>query len=278
MKKERKQKRAEKEKKGKKEKKEPYIPVAGVLGEATDYHVYQMGAGDRIAAGLLAVGIGFIVVYMFFRLIPMAVLAGVLLIVPVQNLYQDGRRKKRQQNLLLQFKDFLESLASSYSAGQNSQGAFYDARSDMESIYGEGADIVREVELIIEGIANNITPETMLTNFAQRSGLDDVESFASVFEVSNRQGSNLGQVISDSREIINGKIEIEMEIETMLQGNKNELNIMIIMPLVIVASLSGLGTMTIASNTPLNVAVKLICIGVFAASYLMGRKLVDIKG
>ncbi len=147
----------------------------------------------------------------------------------------------------------------------------------MESIYGEGADIVREVELIIEGIANNITPETMLTNFAQRSGLDDVESFASVFEVSNRQGSNLGQVISDSREIINGKIEIEMEIETMLQGNKNELNIMIIMPLVIVASLSGLGTMTIASNTPLNVAVKLICIGVFAASYLMGRKLVDIK-
>lgn len=275
MKKE-KQEKKEKAKKTRKEK-TVYEPVPGVLGEAEDYHVYQMKLSDRVLAALLGFAVGAVVVYVFFRSLFMAVIAGILLVFPAQNFYREYRRKKRQQNLLLQFKDLLESLASSYSAGQNTQGAFRDAKADMISIYGDGADIVEEVDQIINGMANAVTAEEMLFNFAARSGLDDVESFANVFAVSNRQGSNLNQVIADSREIINDKIEIEMEIETMLQGNKNELNIMILMPLVIVASLSGLGTMTIASNTPQNVVVKLVCIGVFAAAYLMGRKLVDIK-
>lgn len=276
MKKE-KTKKPEKEQKQKKQRKPAYEPIEGVLGEACDYHVYDMKIQDRIAAGCIATVIGMVVVFVFFRILPAAAAAGIILIFPAQNLYRNYKIKKRQKELLLQFKDLLESLATSYSSGQNTQGAFGDAKADMVSIYGEKADITAEVELIANGIANNITPETLLSNFAARSGLEDVEIFANVFEVVNRQGSNLKDVISDSREIINDKIEIEMEIETMLQGNKNELNIMIVMPLVIVASVSGLGTMTIANNTPFNVVLKLICIGVFGAAYFMGRKIVDIK-
>lgn len=267
----------EKEKKAKKQKKPVYEPVKGVLGEACDYHIYHMKIRDRMIAGLIGAIIGIVVVFVFFRNLSAALIAGVVLLLPAQRFYRDYKRKKRQKELLMQFKDLLESLATSYSAGQNTQGAFRDAKEDMISIYGEKADIVAEVELIVKGIDNNITPETLLSNFAARSDLEDVESFANVFEVVNRQGSNLKDVISDSREIINDKIEIEMEIETMLQANKNELNIMIVMPLVIVASVSGLGTMTIASNTPFNIALKFICIGVFAAAYYMGRKIVDIK-
>lgn len=48
--------------------------------------------------------------------------------------------------------------------------------------------------------------------------------------------------------MINDKIEIEMEIQTIIAGNKNELNIMMIMPLVILVSIGGLGSdMTAAS-------------------------------
>ena len=101
--------------------------------------------------------------------------------------------------------------------------------------------------------------------------------FAIVFEVCNRQGRDLKRVVSDTREIINDKIEIEMEIETMLSGNKNELNIMMIMPVIVVLSLSSMGTMTIVSNSPVNLLVKVICLGIFGAAYLIGRKIVDIK-
>ncbi len=267
----------EKKVKEKKTKKEVYVPVEGILGDAADYHIYHMTFGDRMAAAVIGFVVAGLMIQVFFAVPLLSVAAGVVMAVLAQNIYRDYRKKKRQKDLLIQFKDLLESLSSSYSAGENTQAAFRDARSDMASIYGEQADIVKETELISNGIANNITVEKLLENFSSRSGLDDVESFANVFEVANRQGSNLKQVIADSREIINDKIEIEMEIGTMLTGNKNELNVMILMPFVIVLSLNSMGTMTINSNTPVNVLVKIVCLGVFAAAYLMGKKITDIR-
>lgn len=268
-----------KEKKEKKAKKEKvvYEPISGILGEAVDYHVYTMKAIDRVIAACIGFVAAVVVIYVFFRNIPLIFPVGLVLAIKAQSIYREYKRKKRQKDLLLQFKDLLESLAASYSAGQNTIAAFTDAESDMLSIYGEGSDIVEEIRVIITGINNNHTIEEMLENFAKRSGLDDIESFANVFEVTNRQGSDLKRVISDSREIINDKIEIEMEIETMLAANKNELNVMMLMPLVIVMSVSGLGSMTIASNTPLNVIVKIGCILLFAGAYFVGMKIVDIK-
>ncbi|MBR5508465.1 MAG: kinase, partial [Lachnospiraceae bacterium] len=187
------------------------------------------------------------------------------------------KKNARLKQLRLQFKDLLESLTASYSAGRNTPDAFADARNDMQSIYGEESDIVNELQVICIDLANNINIEELLLDFAQRSELDDVMSFANVFEVCNRQGSDMKRIVSDTREIINDKIEIEMEIDTMLSGNKNELNIMMVMPVVIVLSLSGMGTMTIVSNSPVNLLVKIICLGIFGVAYIIGRKIVDIK-
>ena len=178
---------------------------------------------------------------------------------------------------ITKFKDLLESLTSSYSTGQNTSNAFSDARNDMISIYGEEADIVKELQIICTGLKNNINIEQLLLDFAERCNLDDVMSFANVFEICNRQGGDLRKIVSDTRDIINDKIEIEMEIDTMLSGNKNELNIMMVMPVVIVLSLSSMGTMTIVSNTPINIVVKIVCLIIFGAAYFIGRKIVDIK-
>lgn len=267
----------EKKEKKKKKQKPVYEPVQGLLGTAEDYHIYHMKFSDRIMAALIGFAIGAVVAGVFFRNGVVAAAAGAVLIIPAQKFYRNYMLQKRQRNLLMQFKDLLESLATSYSAGQNTQMAFQDAKTDMISIHGEKSDIVEEVDIIINGIANNLTPEVLLSNFAQRSGLDDIASFANVFEVVNRQGSNLKQVISDSREIINDKIEIEMEIATMLQGNKNELNIMMVMPLVIELSLRGLGTSENGVDFFINMGLKIACLAVFAAAYMMGRKIVDIK-
>ena len=81
----------------------------------------------------------------------------------------------------------------------------------------------------------------------------------------------------DSRKIINDKIEIEMEIKTMLTEKENELNIMMVMPLVIMITLSGMGTMSAAANTAFSVMVKIFVIALFAGAYIMGRKIVNIR-
>lgn len=261
----------------KKKQAEDYVEKKGLFGIATDYHVYHMTRNDYLTAWVIGFLSVLIVMYVFFGNIVLAVVSGIGAMKIMPRYYREFRKKRRLNELRLQFKDLLESLTVSYSAGLNTVDAFSCAANDMVSIYGEGADIVKEVKTICSGLENNINIEELLLDFAARSSLDDVMSFANVFEVCNRQGSDLKRVVEDTREIINDKIEVEMEIETMLSGNKNELNIMMVMPLVIVVMLKGLGSGTITTNSLSNIVIKLICLVTFALAYVIGRKIIDIK-
>ena len=130
--------------------------------------------------------------------------------------------------------------------------------------------------MINNGLKHNYNIEDLLLNFAQRSGLDDVDSFANVFEVCNRKGGNLKQIVGETRSVINDKIEIEMEIQTMIAASKNELNIMMVMPFVIMLSMRGLGD-SMSGNSLVNLIVKFVALGIFIGAYVIGSKLVDIK-
>ena len=72
------------------------------------------------------------------------------------------------------------------------------------------------------------------------------------------------------------KIAIEQEIQTVLTGPKNELNIMVLMPLVILASLRVLGGGIITDDSS-SMLVNTIALGIFGGSYWLGRKIVDIR-
>lgn len=104
-----------------------------------------------------------------------------------------------------------------------------------------------------------------------------MDSFANVFEVCNRKGGNLKQVVAESRGMINDKIEVEMEIQTMIAGSQNELNVMMCMPLVIMIAMKGLGTTSSGMAGIYNFIAKLVALGIFGAAYVIGRKIVDIK-
>lgn len=261
----------------KKKEKEIYVPVAPLLGDAPDYHVHIPTMKDKIIGFILGFGVGMVVVMVFFRSILLSIIVGVVLGYFAIDIYNNFLLEKRKQTLLLQFKDLLETLTASYSAGLNTRDAFKDAINDMVDIYGEDADIVAEVDLINDGMASNFTIEKLLENFAQRSGLDDIESFANVFDACLRQGANIKDVISQTRDVINDKIEMEMEIKTLLASNQNELYIMLVMPLVIMLTLSGMSDMSVVSNTPINVVVKLISIGIFIGAFFLGKKITKIE-
>ena len=61
-----------------------------------------------------------------------------------------------------------------------------------------------------------------------------------------------------------------------MSGNKNELYIMMIMPLIIIVSLGGMGSGT-ADNSTVNVVVKLVALGLFALAYRLGKKFTKIE-
>ena len=262
----------------KKKEKEVYEEIPSLIGDGDDYHVYHMTLKDKITAFAIGAGIAILVTWLFFGSIVVSVVSAVAVGVMAQSFYQEHLLEKRKKALLMQFKDLLEALTSSYSAGKNTLEAFIDAREDLGQVYGEENDIVKELSIIVGGMKNNINIEELLLNFAQRSGLDDIQNFADVFRVAIRQGANIKDIIFSTRDIISDKIEIEMEINTMLAGNKNELNIMMVMPLIIIVSIKGMGTgMTATDNTPLNIHIKLIALGMFFLAYYLGKKITSIK-
>lgn len=259
-------------------KKEQYEPIESLIGGGADYHIYEMSIRDKVVGGMIGGGIGAVVSWLFFQNGFVTAAAVIAVAVLAQGIYRESKLKKRKKELLLQFKDLLESLTSSYATGKNTLDSFKDAWNDLEQIYGDQADITIELAIIVTGMENNINIEDLLINFAKRSGLEDIASFADVFRVSLRQGANIQDIIASTRDIINDKIEIEMEIQTIIAGNKNELNIMMVMPLVILVSLGGMGSdMTAASNTFSNVVIKVIALGMFYLAYRLGRKFTDIK-
>ena len=247
------------------------------MGNATDYHVYDMKLKDRIVGFGLGFLISLVVIFLFFRNFIFSILVGIVVGIVSITPYRRHLIAKRKSKLLMEFKDMLENLSASYSAGENTRGAFEDCLKDLVTLYGEDADIVIENQIIVSGTTNGLIIEDLLQDFADRTELEDIQSFADVFAVANRMGGNIKQIVADTRNVINDKIEMEMEISSMLNSGKNEINILIVMPLVIMLLLGGKGSMSVAENTLVNVIVKIVCLGIFGLAYLLGRKIMNIK-
>lgn len=264
----------EKIKKVKKKTEEKIIP--SLIGTGEDYHIYTLNIQERISGIALGFLVGIVIGYVFFNHLLFACLIGVIAAVKMQKPYKNFLHERRLKRLLQEFKDLMETLSASYSAGFTNAKAFADAQNEMQDLYGSDSDIVKELQIINAGLLHSFNLEDLLLNFAARSGLDDINSFANVFEVCNRKGGDLKKIVGETRGIINDKMEMEMEMKTMVAAAKNELNIMMVMPLIIMMSMRGFGD-TMTGNSFMNIAVKLIALAIFVAAYWLGNKLVDIK-
>ncbi len=254
-------------------KKEKEVNI-GVFGDAIDYHVYYMSFGDKLVGFLLGALIAGAVLQIFFGILILSAIGCVLGGLAGIKIYCGVLKRKRDRNLKIQFRDMLESLSTSLGSGKNVKDSFEETYSDLCSQYGDSSLIARECYLINTGIANGVNIETMLSDFAKRSNNEDIESFSEIFEVANRAGGNIKNIVYETKNMISDRLDVELELETMVSGKKNELNIMIIMPLIVVTMIKGLGT----SGTAMTVfASKLIALCIFVAAYALGKKMTDIK-
>lgn len=257
--------------------KEKYVEIGSLVGDGIDYHVYHMKSMDYVISVLLGVVVAFIVIYVFFENAVVALVVGIVCGFFVIKPYEKYLLEKRKKTLLLQFKDMLEALSGSYSAGRNTAGAFEDALHDMQILFGENSYICQELRIINAGLKNNINIEELMVNLSDRTDLEDIASFAEIFRTGNRLGSNIKDIVSQTREIINDKMEVEMEIETMVTGPKTELYIMTVMPIVVVFSLRLLGQESLSATNVTNIIIRIVVLIVMVGAFLIGKKITDIK-
>lgn len=274
---------------------EPQYYMSATNMPTYNYKVYYMSSVEKILYFLLAFAVGAIVGYLFYGgigknefgdptlltyilnvTIPCAVgvFAGVMFL-PIRTQQIIG---KKQRLLKAQFRDMLESLSTSLGAGKNVTDSFKAIYDDLKVQYEEDACILRELEIIISGMANNIDVEDILEDLGRRSGIGDIESFANVFRICYRKGGNIKDTVRSTQEILSDKMEIAEDIETVVTGSKNEQNIMVVMPILLIGMIK-LMSADFADNftTPTGIISTTIAIGMFVASYFIGKAVLDIK-
>ena len=279
----------------KKKEKEPAYYMSATQMKVSNYRVYKMSFWEQLVYSILVFGIGAAAGYLFYGglatyeygspttmtyilNIVICVGVGVVALKLAMPVITNSLKEKRQKNLKLQFRDMLDSLATSLNSGKNVMDSFQSVAQDLQIQYDADADILHELNVILTGTYNNIPIESLIEDFGKRSEVEDIESFANVFEICYRQGGNLKDVINNTHLILNEKMEIEDEIRTMAANNSLQQKIMIVIPVFLVAIIK-LMSPEFAANfaTPAGIIATTIAIVLFVIAYFVGKKVLDIK-
>jgi tight adherence protein B len=246
---------------------------------ATDYGIYVMNAAERLLYTSAAAIAIFAAAFVFYRSILIsALLIPSALIYP--RLKTADLAEKRRRELNIQFKDMLYSLSSSLSAGRSVEASFRDVLRDLSVMYPDPRSlIIVEVGFIIRRLEMNETIEAILQDFARRAGLEDVDNFVDVFITCKRTGGNIIEVIRNSSAIINDKIEVRQEIDTLLAQRKFERKVLNLVPILMITLLSvsaadyiGPVFTTAAGRLVMTAALLLL-----AAAWFISKKIADIR-
>ncbi|MCL1974733.1 MAG: type II secretion system F family protein [Firmicutes bacterium] len=234
---------------------------------------------DRIVFFLTGFIAGFIILYIFYKIIPLSICGGVLFGISYILIAMQNTIKKRLLKLRMQFLDLLEALSVSMRAGSPILKALQSAKHDLLLIYPSDSDIIIELDIIVGKFDNGVPLSVSFLDWANRCGLEDIASFASIYATIEGKSSRAAKIIRETQQIIADKIEIEMEIETMMTATKNEVNIMLFMPLAILGVIGylGAGFMDAIYTTATGRIVATIGLALFITSYIMARKISDIK-
>ena len=192
-----------------------------------------------------------------------------LLMLPVPVFYLKWQKnrmiRERRKNLNYQFKDALTSLSVAVQAGYSVESAVKTCVRDLERLYGKGTDIVPLEELFLD--------------LGERSQIEDIENFASVFYTAKRTGGDMNRVIQKVSRMLGDKIDVKKEIEATLAAKKSEQMIMSLMPvgIILYLQMTSPGFLSVLYGNPFGIAAMSICLVIYAAAYWLGRRIVDIE-
>ncbi len=185
----------------------------------------------------------------------------------------------RQWKLNIEFRDGIAAVSAALCAGYSAENAFEEALKDLGLIYPKDSMIMKEFHYINNQIRMNITVEKALSDFGERTGIEDIISFAEVFSTAKRTGGDLIQVIRSTCSILSDKLEVKRQIITLITAKRLEAEIMKMIPLGIIGylSLSSPGFLTPLYHNLLGITVMTILLLLYLAAAQAVDKIISIE-
>lgn len=143
---------------------------------------------------------------------------------------------------------------------------------------GETA-MTAECRKIEKQLLNNQLPEELLSDFAVRSGQDEIKDFASIFIIAKRSGGNMTAIIRNTADVIGEKIEVKREIQLLFAAKRMEQRIMNVVPIAIIGyvRLTTPDYFDAVYHNLFGNLVMTVCLLIYAFAYFMSEKIMEIE-
>lgn len=243
-----------------------------------DYGEYRLQGKEGILCVLEGVGVVAMIGYFFYHS-----WIACLCLAPVLFLFLKDKKKelarKRRQELGIQFKDMILSVAASQKAGYSIENAFRESYRDMEMLYGAKSLICTEIRHIMAGLDNNVVLEKLLYDLGMRSHEPDIMQFADVFYIAKRSGGNMTDILAKTAVVIEQKMETDKEIQLMVSARRMEQRIMNAVPFLIIfyVSSTSRGFFDVLYHNLVGIAVMTVCLGLYGVAYRLSKRIVEIE-
>lgn len=243
-----------------------------------DYKKYQFSWIQVAGVLLQAVLFTGIIAYLFYSSLCGMVFGPVLFVILM-------RRKKanciaqRKRMLHGEFLDALKIVSTSLMSGMSMENAWREASKEMQVMHSKKSVIYRELEEMNHLVETNIPMEKVLIQFAYRSGVEDIISFAEVFEYGKRSGANWRKLIHDTTLRMEEKYETEKQIQIMLTEKKMEQKIMSVIPLgmILFLRVTSKDYMDVLYGNPFGIICMTICLMGYGVALYMAERIMKVQ-
>ncbi len=232
---------------------------------------------DRLRSIMVYIVI-FIVLYLFYKSIWV-----ITLLLPCIIVYRRIHRRdmvlKRKALLSTQFKDMLDSLVASLRSGYSIENALKECAEEITMLHGGDSPIYKELNIMLNQISMGISAEEIFKDLADRTQVEDIETFASVFSIAKRSGGDMVEIIKKTADDISAKIDTKNEIEVIISSKKLEQNIMMVIPIGIILyiDLTSGGLLDPLYGNLTGVLIMTACLIIYGAAVLLGRRITRIE-
>ena len=219
-----------------------------------------------------------LVLYLFYKSI-----LSLILLFPCIILYRkvNGQEiiRKSRQCLTAQFKDALNALSASLRAGISVENSIRESLNEMKLVHGEDSPICLWLKVIINMLNNGFTAEEAFAVFAEKTKIEDIETFSSVFSIAKRTGGNMVEIVKRTADDISEKIDTENEIQVLISSKKFEQKIMTLVPvgIIVYVDLTSGGMLDPLYGNITGVIIMTICLGIYAGAILLGSRIMNIE-
>lgn len=199
-----------------------------------DYSRYSMCTKDWGIVFIKSMAATVIIAYLFYDS-PIVVIAFPAVFAYCAKLCRQEGVRRQKEKLNEEFMNVLKVLSSNMLAGYSVENAWQEAEKEMELMYGNNSLMLSEIQEMNRQIKMNQTFEAVLSEFAHRSGLEDIVNFSDIFSFAKRSGGRFVDIIESTTYRMWTKYDTNRQIEVAVSAKRLEQKTMNYIPIFLLA-------------------------------------------